>query len=433
MNIIEIIDKKRMGKELSKEEIEFFIESYTENKIPDYQASALLMSICINGMNKDEILALTMAMANSGEKLDLSDTAENVVDKHSTGGVGDKVTLIISPIIASLGISIAKMSGRGLGITGGTVDKLQSIPAYRTDISIEEFKNNVKEIGISLISQTLDLAPADKKLYALRDSIACVNSVPLIASSIISKKIASGTNKIVIDVTYGSGAFMKNKLQAKRLAKTMKEIWQGKDRKISCVISKMQQPLGYAVGNTLELIEAVKALHGEMAEDLKEVVLAISIQMLKLAGRQEKEEQLESEIWDAINSGKAFNKFVELAQRQGADVSYLYDLNKLEKAPIILPVISDKNGWIKELNAEKVGKISIDLGAGRKAKEDEIDKRVGIILCKKVGDQVQEGEILAYIHASHSENIDEQAQKLKSAYKIVSDIVQKEKVIDEIL
>ena len=314
MNIIEIIDKKRMGKELSKEEIEFFIESYTENKIPDYQASALLMSICINGMNKDEILALTMAMANSGEKLDLSDTAENVVDKHSTGGVGDKVTLIISPIIASLGISIAKMSGRGLGITGGTVDKLQSIPAYRTDISIEEFKNNVKEIGISLISQTLDLAPADKKLYALRDSIACVNSVPLIASSIISKKIASGTNKIVIDVTYGSGAFMKNKLQAKRLAKTMKEIWQGKDRKISCVISKMQQPLGYAVGNTLELIEAVKALHGEMAEDLKEVVLAISIQMLKLAGRQEKEEQLESEIWDAINSGKAFNKFVELAQ-----------------------------------------------------------------------------------------------------------------------
>lgn len=433
MNIIEMIDKKRLGNELSKEEIEFFIEKYTQNEIPDYQASALLMAICINGMNEAETLAMTVAMANSGEKLDLSDIAENVVDKHSTGGVGDKVTLIISPIIASMGIPVAKMSGRGLGITGGTVDKLQSIPAYRTDISIEEFKNNVKEIGISLISQTLDLAPADKKLYALRDSTATVESVPLIASSIMSKKMAAGANKIVIDVTYGSGAFMKNKLQAEMLAKTMKEIWKGKDKKISCVISKMEQPLGYAVGNTLELMEAVQALHGEMADDLKEVVFTMCIQMLKLAGRQESEEQLENEIWEVIHSGKAFHKFVELARRQGADASYLFELNKLEKAPIIFPVISDKNGWIQELNAEKVGKISIELGAGRKAKEDEIDRRVGIILCKKIGDKVQEGEVLAYIHASHSKNIDEPVQNLKSAYKIVNQAVNKEKTIDEIM
>ena len=433
MNIIEIIDKKRMGKELSEEEIKYFIEGYTNGEILDYQASALLMAICINGMNEEEILALTMAMANSGEKLDLSDIADNVVDKHSTGGVGDKVTLIISPIIASMGIPVAKMSGRGLGITGGTVDKLQSIPAYRTDISIEEFKNNVKEIGISLISQTLDLAPADKKIYALRDSTATVNSVPLIASSIMSKKIAAGADKIVIDVTYGSGAFMKNKLQAKRLAKAMKEIWKGKNKEISCVISKMEQPLGHSVGNVLEVIETVQALHGEMAEDLKEVVFTMCIQMLKLAGRKESVPQLENKIWEVINSGKAFDKFIELAQRQGADVSYLYDLNKLEKAPIILPVISDKNGWIKELNAEKVGKISIDLGAGRRNKEDEIDRRVGIILCKKIGDQVQEGEILAYIHANNSANIDEQVQKLKSAYKIVNQVVDKEKVIDEII
>lgn len=433
MNIIEMIDKKRLGNELSKEEIEFFIEKYTQNEIPDYQASALLMAICINGMNEAETLAMTVAMANSGEKLDLSDIAENVVDKHSTGGVGDKVTLIISPIIASMGIPVAKMSGRGLGITGGTVDKLQSIPAYRTDISIEEFKNNVKEIGISLISQTLDLAPADKKLYALRDSTATVESVPLIASSIMSKKMAAGANKIVIDVTYGSGAFMKNKLQAKTLAKTMKEIWQGENKKISCVISKMEQPLGYAVGNTLELMEAVQALHGEMADDLKEVVFTMCIQMLKLAGRQESEEQLENEIWEVIHSGKAFHKFVELARRQGADASYLFELNKLEKAPIIFPVISDKNGWIQELNAEKVGKISIELGAGRKAKEDEIDRRVGIILCKKIGDKVQEGEVLAYIHASHSKNIDELVQNLKSAYKIVNQAVNKEKTIDEIM
>lgn len=433
MNIIDIIDKKRLGQILTDEEIRYFIEGYTKGEIADYQASALIMAICINGMNEDEILSLTLAMADSGEKLDLSDISDSVIDKHSTGGVGDKVTLIISPIISAMGIPIAKMSGRGLGITGGTVDKLQSIPAYRTDISIEEFKQNVKEIGISLISQTLDLAPADKKIYALRDSIAAVNSVPLIASSIMSKKIAAGANKIVIDVTYGYGAFMKNKLQAKRLAKAMKEIWKGKDKKIVCVISKMEQPLGYSVGNTLEVVEAVKALHGEMAEDLKEVVITMCVQMLKLAGRKDSSAQLENEIWEVINSGKAFNKFIELAQRQGADASYLYDLNKLEKAPIIIPVISDKKGFVKELNAEKVGKISIDLGAGRKNKEDEIDRRVGIILCKKIGDEVQEGECLAYIHASSSENIDEYVEKMKKAYKITSDFVAKENVIDEIL
>lgn len=433
MNIIEIIDKKRQGKELSKSEIKYFIEGYTNGEIPDYQAAALIMAICINGMDEDEILALTMTMAETGEMLDLSDVSDCVIDKHSTGGVGDKVTLIISPIIASMGIPVAKMSGRGLGITGGTVDKLQSIPAYRTDISIEEFKNNVKEIGISLISQTMDLAPADKKIYALRDSIAAVNSIPLIASSIMSKKIASGANKIVIDVTYGSGAFMKNKTQARRLAKAMKEIWRGKDRQISCVVSKMKQPLGYSVGNTLELIEAVESLHGQMADDLREVVITMCVEMLKLAGRKENDNELEAQVWDAINSGRAFAKFVELAQRQGADVGYLYDLNRLEKAPIIIPVISDKNGWVKELNAEKVGKISVDLGAGRKCKEDEIDRRVGIMLCKKVGDEVKEGEVLAYIHASNSEELEVQVEKLKSAYSIVDEVVSKERVIDEIM
>lgn len=433
MNIIDIIDKKRMGKELSEEEINYFIEGYTKDEIPDYQAAALIMAICMNGMNEDEILAMTLAMANSGEKLDLSDISESVVDKHSTGGVGDKVTLIISPIVASLGVPIAKMSGRGLGITGGTVDKLQSIPAYRTDISIEEFKNNVKEIGISLISQTMDLAPADKKIYALRDSIAAVNSIPLIASSIMSKKIAAGSNKIVIDVTYGSGAFMKDQMQAKRLAKAMQEIWKGKDRQITCVISKMEQPLGYAVGNILEVVEAVQALHGQMADDLKEVVMTMCVQMLKLAGRTENEKELENQVWEVIHNGKAFEKFVQLAQKQGADASYLYDLNKLEKAPIIVPVISKKNGWVKELNAEKVGKISIDLGAGRKNKTDEIDRRVGIILCKKIGDKVENGECLAYLHASNSEKIDDLVEQLKSAYQIVPETIGKEKVIDEIL
>ncbi len=433
MNIIEIIDKKRLGKELSEKEIQYFIKGYTEGEIPEYQAAALIMAICINGMTEDEILAMTYAMANSGEMLDLSDIADTVIDKHSTGGIGDKVTLIISPIIASLGIPVAKMSGRGLGITGGTLDKLQSIPAYRTDISIEEFKNNVKEIGISLISQTEDLVPADKKIYALRDSIAAVRSIPLIASSIMSKKIAAGANKILIDVTFGSGAFMKDKIQAKRLAKAMREIWKRKDKQICCVISKMNQPLGYSIGNTLEVIEAVQALQGKMADDLQEIVLTMCVQMLKLAGRKESKEELEKEIWEVIHNGKAFNKFVELAQRQGADVSYLYDLNKLEKAPIIIPVIAEEKGWIKELNAEKVGKISIELGAGRKRKEDEIDRRVGIILCKKIGDFVENGECLAYIHASRSENIDDFVEKLKSAYQIVPNKIMKEKVVEEIL
>lgn len=433
MNIVEIIDKKRMGKELTNSEICYFVENYTAGEIPDYQAAALLMAICINGMTEDETFSLTMAMANSGEKLDLRDIADNVVDKHSTGGVGDKVTLIISPILASLGVPIAKMSGRGLGITGGTVDKLQAIPAYRTDISIEEFKQNVKEIGISLISQTMDLAPADKKIYALRDTISAVQSIPLIASSILSKKIAGGSNCFVMDVTYGSGAFMKNKFQAKRLADTMKKIWRGENRKITCVISKMEQPLGYSVGNTLEVIEVVQALHGQMAEDLQEVVMTMCVQMLKLAGRTQSEEELKNQIWEAIHSGRAFEKFAELARRQGADASYLYDLNKFEKAPIIVPVISEKNGYVQELNAEKVGRMSIELGAGRHQKEDEIDRRVGIILCKKIGDSVEAGETLGFIHANSSEKIDEHIEQLKQAYKIVANPAQKESVVDEIL
>ena len=391
------------------------------------------MAICINGMTEDEIVSLTKKMADSGEKLDLSDISDIVIDKHSTGGVGDKVTLIVSPIIASMGIPVAKMSGRGLGITGGTVDKLQSIPAYRTDISIQEFKQNVKDIGISLISQTEKLAPADKKIYALRDSIAAVNSIPLICSSIMSKKIAAGSNRIVLDVTYGSGAFMKDKSDAKKLAKAMKELWKQKDKKIACIISKMEQPLGYSVGNTLELIEAVNALHGNMAEDVQEVVMTSCVQMLKMAGRKESRLQLESQIWETINSGKAFNKFVELAQRQGADVSYLYDLNKLEKAPIIVPVISKKSGWVKNLSAEIVGKISVELGAGRKNKEDEIDRRVGIILSKKIGDRVEKDECLAFIHANSSENINEKVEALYNAFNIVDSFVIKEKTVDEII
>ena len=285
MNILEIIAKKRDKKELSKQEIEYFVNEYTKGNITDYQASALIMAIYINGMNDREITDLSIAMAYSGEVLDLSCFGENVVDKHSTGGVGDKVSIILLPIIASLGVPVAKMSGRGLGFTGGTVDKMESIPGYNTSVGIEDFISDVKKVGISMIGQTMNLAPADKKMYALRDSIACVENIPLIASSIMSKKIASGANKIVLDVTVGKGAFMKNKENAEKLAKQMIKIGELAKKEVKCVLTKMDEPLGYSVGNSLEVIEAIKFLKGDMPEDLKEVVFELGSYMLKLAGK----------------------------------------------------------------------------------------------------------------------------------------------------
>lgn len=356
MNILDIIEKKKIGKELSEEEIDYFVEKYAINEIPDYQAAALIMAICINGMTADEILELTIAMAKSGEILDLSDISQNMVDKHSTGGVGDKVTLILFPIIAALDIPVVKMSGRGLGITGGTADKLESIPGYNINLQMEEVKQNVKDIGISLITQTLNLAPVDKKLYALRDSISCTDSIPLIASSIMSKKIASGANSIVLDVTCGKGSFMKNKEEAKGLAKMMILIGKWAKRETKCVITNMDEPLGYTVGNNLEVVEAVKALKGEICEDVKEVVLNIGVQMIKLAGCGNDITENKNKILEVINNGKAYNKFKELVEKQGGDISYIEDLQKFEKAPIIMPVLSEEEGYIEMLDAGIVRK-----------------------------------------------------------------------------
>ena len=309
MNIVDIIEDKKNGYELTEEEIKYFVENYTNGQIPDYQAAALIMAICINGMTQDEILSLTMAMANSGDVLDLSDISDRIVDKHSTGGVGDKITLIVMPIIAALGIPVAKMSGRGLGITGGTADKLESIPGYNINLSIDEFKKNIKEIGISLMSQTLNLAPADKKIYALRDTIGCTSSIPLIASSIMSKKIASGANSIVLDVTCGSGAFMNSKEEARKLAKMMSLIGKWANRETVCVLTNMDEPLGYSVGNSLEVIEAVKALKGEMAEDVKDVVLNLCMQMMYLSGKYTNILENKQKVMEVIENGKAFEKF----------------------------------------------------------------------------------------------------------------------------
>lgn len=430
MNILDIIEKKKNSEELSKEEIEFFIKKYTDGTIPDYQAAALIMAICINGMTQEEILNLTISMANSGEILDLSDISSNIVDKHSTGGIGDKVTLILSPIIASLGIPVAKMSGRGLGITGGTADKLETIPGYNTGISIDEFKNNVKEIGISLITQTMNLAPADKKIYALRDVIACTNSIPLIASSIMSKKIAAGANNIVLDVTCGNGAFMQSRDQAIKLAKMMKLIGKWAERETVCVITNMDEPLGYAVGNNLEMVEAINALKGNMAPDVEEVVLDLALQMMSLSGYGNDVSRNKLDVLETIKSGKALNKFKELVAKQGGDVSYIDNPEKFEKAKIITPIIAEQNGYIEELNAEIIGKICLELGAGRKNKDDKIDYTVGIIFTKKIGDKVEKNQVIGYIHANDAQKAEEALLKIKDAYKFGIKSIKKKNVID---
>lgn len=417
MNIQEIIAKKRDKTKLSKEEIEYFIQAYTTGEVTDYQAAALVMAIYINGMNEEETTNLTLAMANSGDILDLSEFG-TVVDKHSTGGVGDKVTLILAPIVSSLGIPVAKMSGRGLGYTGGTIDKLESIPGYRTDITIEEFKDNVKKIGISLMGQTMNLAPADKKIYALRDSIAATASIPLIASSIMSKKIAAGADKIVLDVTYGSGAFMKTKEEAKKLADTMSNIGQLAGRETICILTPMEQPLGKNVGNILEVKEAVEFLKGNMEEDVQEVVLELGSWMLKLAGKGDNIEENKKIMIENIENRKAYEKLKELVANQGGDISYLEDTKKFAEAKYIVPVKASKKGTIISLKAERIGELSVSLGAGRIRKEDKINPKVGIVLEKKTGEYVQEGDILAYLHIDNEEIITTAVETLQNIYEI---------------
>lgn len=418
MNILEIISKKRDKNELSKEEIEYFVKEYTSGNIADYQAAALVMAIYLNGMTEREITDLSIAMAYSGDVLDLSCLGENIVDKHSTGGVGDKVSIILLPIIASLGIPVAKMSGRGLGFTGGTVDKLESIPGYRTNIEIDEFINNVKKVGISMIGQTMNLAPADKKLYALRDTISCVENIPLIASSIMSKKIASGANKIVLDVTVGKGAFMKTKEDALKLSQMMIKIGELAGREVVCIQTKMDEPLGYAVGNILEVKEAIKFLKGYMPKDLKDVVFELGANMIKLAGKGDDLEKNKSLIQENIVNGKAFEKLVQMVKNQGGDVSYLNDLEKFEKPKYIISVKAEKSGVVKEVNAEEVGKLACMLGAGRIRKEDEIDYSAGIFVNKKVGDYVEIKEPLAFIYTNKEDKIEEAKEKILKIWKI---------------
>jgi pyrimidine-nucleoside phosphorylase len=421
MRMYDIISKKRNGGELSEEEIRFFINGYTQGSIPDYQVSALMMAIYFQKMTEEETLHLTMAMAQSGDMLDLSVIKGIKVDKHSTGGVGDKTSLALAPMVAACGIPVAKMSGRGLGHTGGTIDKLESFPGFNTSLSTEEFIDNVNNIGIAIMGQTASLAPADKKLYALRDVTATVDNMSLIASSIMSKKLAAGADAIVLDVKTGSGAFMKKEEDSFALAEEMVKIGNNAGRHTAAVISDMDQPLGFAVGNALEVKEAIDTLSGNGPEDFVELCLTLGSLMLTAGGVAENEESARNMLKAAINDGSALKKLAEFVKAQGGDERAVYDTSLLPMAENVIPVCSEKTGYINHIECDEVGICSLILGGGRETKESEIDLSVGIILEKKVGDYVNEGDIIAYIHANDTEKAKACKTRLLNSYEFADE------------
>ncbi|MDQ2086199.1 pyrimidine-nucleoside phosphorylase [Herbivorax sp. ANBcel31] len=406
MRMYDIIEKKRYGKELEAEEINFFINGYCSDNIPDYQASALLMAIFLKEMNERETSLLTEAMAKSGDMVDLSEIEGFKVDKHSTGGVGDKTTLIIGPICAACGIPVAKMSGRGLGHTGGTIDKLESIPGFKTDISNKEFIDNVREIGVSVVGQTGNLAPADKKLYALRDVTATVDNISLIASSIMSKKIASGADGIVLDVKTGSGAFMKTVEKSKKLAELMVKTGNKIGRKTVAIVTDMDVPLGNAIGNSLEVIEAIEVLKGKGPEDLKELSFELAAKMLEVSGLGHRELCIKK-VEDAVNNGKALLKFRNMVERQGGNAMVIDQYNLFESSPFIYQYKSKRGGYIKDMRTDALGAASMVLGAGRQTKESTIDYSAGILLNKKKGMKVERDEVIATLYSSDMKKIKE--------------------------
>lgn len=426
MRMYDIIHKKREGNELSAEEIQFVIREYTENKIPDYQMSALLMAIYFKKMNPRETADLTMAMVNSGEILDLSAIKGIKVDKHSTGGVGDTTTLVLGPMVAALGIPVAKMSGRGLGHTGGTIDKLESFKGFSVEMTKEQFMKNVNDIKIAVGAQTANLAPADKKLYSLRDVTATVDNISLIASSIMSKKIAAGADCIVLDVKVGDGAFMKTSQDAHELAYEMVQIGKNVGRKTVAVISDMDQPLGLAIGNALEVKEAIETLKGHGPEDLLQLCLTLGSQMVLLSGKAKSKEEAQNMLMDTIRSGAALKKLQEFIEAQGGDSSAVMDTSTLPTAAYVLPVKSTKAGYINKIHAEDMGLIAMELGAGRATKESIIDLSVGIVLNKKRHHKVEAGDILAYVHSNDMEKAN------KAVEAILKSIIIEDKPIENI-
>mgnify|MGYP001273104836 CR=1 FL=1 len=418
MRMYDIIKKKRDGGELSTDEINYFVENYTNGKIPDYQISALLMAIYLNKMNKRETLDLTKAMVYSGDIVDLSKINGLKVDKHSTGGVGDTTTIVLGPMIAACGVPFVKMSGRGLGHTGGTLDKLESIKDFRVELSTEEFINNTNDINISICSQTANITPADKKLYALRDVTATVENISLIASSIMSKKLAIESDAIILDVKVGSGAFMKNLDDAINLGKEMVEIGTGYGRETIALVTNMDEPLGNAIGNALEVKEAIDVLKGNGPDDLRELCIKLGSILLLLAKRVKNEDEAKFLLEETIRNRSAYEKFIELVKYQDGDINYVKNPELLPKANYIIEVKSKDEGYVKALNAEEIGKCALALGAGRETMDSKIDLSAGIILNKKVDDKVEIGDTLAYIHANNIDKAKEVEEKIKEIFII---------------
>lgn len=402
---VDLIQKKKNGETLTKEEIDFMITDYVAGKIPDYQMSAMLMAIYFNGMENEELAAFTLAMRDSGDLVDLSPIEGIKVDKHSTGGVGDKTTLIVGPIVAACGVPVAKMSGRGLGFTGGTLDKLESISGFRIDLSAEEFFETVKKTGISVIGQTGNLAPADKLLYALRDVTATVDSIPLIAASVMSKKLAAGSDKIVLDVTTGSGAFMKNTRDAKKLAKHMVAIGNHAGKETVAILTGMEEPLGFAIGNNMEVKESIEVLKGDGPEDVKEVSVALAGMMLSLGLENVSHSQGKRMAKKALSSGQAFEKFKEMVQAQGGDIRYVEHPEFFERDAFEGEVLAAEDGFLSGMDTEKIGVAAGLLGAGRETKDSVIDMSAGIYLKKKIGDTVKKGEPIAICYAGTKEKL----------------------------
>ncbi|WP_099335496.1 pyrimidine-nucleoside phosphorylase [Clostridium cadaveris] len=421
MRMYDLILKKRNGEELSKEEINFFVDGYTKGEIPDYQVSSLLMAIYFQKMNSRETADLTMAMVNSGDILSLKDIEGIKVDKHSTGGVGDTTTLVLGPMVASLGIPVAKMSGRGLGHTGGTIDKLESFKGFSVEMPEEKFIRNVNNIKLAVGGQTGDLAPADKKLYALRDVTGTVDNISLIASSIMSKKIAAGADAIVLDVKVGEGAFMKTKEDALHLAKEMVSIGRNLKRNTVAVISDMDQPLGKAIGNALEVEEAIETLKGNGPKDLLELCMTLGSEMVVLAEKAKDKNEARQMLMETIESGKALNKLKEFVEAQGGDISPIDDTSLFPHAKYVIPVESDRDGVVCKIHSQNIGIIAMELGAGRATKESTIDLAVGLVLNKKRGEKVSKGDVIAYIHANDMEKAEKAKAKILESYVIEKD------------
>ena len=418
MNIISLLTKKRKKGILTKEEIEYFVKEYGKGNIEDYQATGLVMAMCINGLTKEEIKDLTIAMAESGDQIDMSEVSENFVEKYSIGGVGDKVTLIILPILASLDIPAGKLTSKGIGLGGSTGDKLLSIPGFRSDITIEEYKDNLKDEKISVTTNLLDIAPAEKRLYDLRRKIDCMDNLNLVAASVMSRKIASGANKLLINIECGYGSSIKNYKDARILARLLMDSGKLAGKEVRCVISKMYEPQGKSIGNSLEVIEAVEALKGNFEKDVKEVVYTVGSQMILMYGIAKNEKDAKKMIDEAIKSGKALEKFKKLIELQGGDISFIEDYSKLGEAKYKFEVKSPYSGYVQMLDAERIGNIAIYLGAGRKTASDEMDYTSGIVLEKKMDDYIKEGDTIAYIYTNDESKINGASKNIIESYMI---------------